>query len=146
MNRGPSSFGGMDSSINRGRGADDLANHNANDDRGRNRGAGELSRMNRRGADDPANHDANDDRGRHRGRDIRRGVNDPANHDANDDRGRHHRRRGETAAGQTLNNRGRGGADDPANHDARDDRGRNRGAGNGGATPDDHGNDGVGHR
>ena len=106
------------------RGADDLANHNANDDRGRNRGAGELNRMNRRGADDPANHDANDDRGRH------------------------HRRHGETANGQTLNNRGRGGADDPANHDARDDRGRNRGPGNGGVTPtpDDHGNAGVGHR
>jgi len=124
MNRGPDSFVGMHGSINRGRGADDLANHNANDDRGRNRGAGELNRMNRRGADDPANHEANDDRGRH------------------------HRRHGETANGQTLNNRGRGGADDPANHDARDDRGRNRGPGNGGVTPtpDDHGNAGVGHR
>ena len=34
----------------------------------------------------------------------RRGADDPANHDANDDRGRHHRRHGETANGQTLNN------------------------------------------
>ena len=134
MNRGPDSFVGMHGSINRGHGADDLANHNANDDRGRNRGAGELNRMNRRGADDPANHDASDDRGRHHMRGSktmnRGGVDDPANHDANDDRGRHHRRHGETANGQTLNNRGRDGADDPANHDARDDRG----------------NDGVGHR
>jgi hypothetical protein len=51
-----------------------------------------------------------------------------------------------------LSGSGRRGADDPANHDARDDRGRNRGSGAGGATPtpsatpDDHGNDGVGHR
>jgi hypothetical protein len=76
----------------------------------------------------------------------RGGVDDPANHDANDNRGRHHRQRGATT--QTLSDRGRRGADDPANHDARDDRGRNRGPGKGGATPtpDDHGNDGVGHR
>jgi hypothetical protein len=40
MNRGPDLFVGMHGSINRGRGADDLANHNANDDRGRNRGPG----------------------------------------------------------------------------------------------------------
>ena len=122
INRGPGSFGGMQSSMNRGRGADDLANHNANDDRGRNRGPGALSTM------------------------KRGGVDDPANHDANDDRGRHHRQRGATT--QTLSDSGRRGADDPANHDARDDRGRNRGPGKGGATPrpDDHGNDGVGHR
>ena len=56
--------------------------------------------MNRRGADDPANHDANDDRGRHHRRhgetangqtlsdSGRRGADDPANHDARDDRGR----------------------------------------------------------
>jgi len=115
INRGPGSFGRMQSSINRGRGTVERANHDANDNRGRHRGA-----------------------------------DNPANHDANDDRGRHHRRRGETATGQTLNNRGRGGADDPANHDARDDRGRNRGPDKGGATPtpmpDDHGNAGVGHR
>jgi hypothetical protein len=53
-------------------GADDPANHDANDDRGRHhrrRGATTqtLSDSGRRGADDPANHDARDDRGRNRG-------------------------------------------------------------------------------
>ena len=64
INRGSGSFAGAQTSLDRGhavmtrgRGADDLANHNANDDRGRHRGENAANR----GADDPANHDANDD-------------------------------------------------------------------------------------
>src|SRR5690348_6992458 len=63
MNRGSGSFAGAQPSLNRGRavmtrsrGADDLANHNANDDHGRHRGPNAA----KHGADDPANHDANE--------------------------------------------------------------------------------------
>ena len=90
INRSSGSFAGAQTSLNRGhavmtrgRGADDLANHNANDDRGRHRGQNAGNRR----ADDPANHDANDDRGRHRGRNAaNRGADDAANHDADENR------------------------------------------------------------
>ena len=60
-------------------GADDPANHDANDDRNRRNRAG------RHGADDPATHDVNDDRsGRSGGG---HGSDDPATHDVNDDSG-----------------------------------------------------------
>ena len=61
--------------VRQGRGADDGANHDVGDDRGRGG----------HGADDGVNHDVNDDRG---GATARRGADDPANHDVGDDRGR----------------------------------------------------------
>ncbi len=69
------------------RGADDGANHDKNDDRGRGRDDGANHARN--GADDGAAHNANDTRkGGEGANHARNGADDGAGHDAGDDRGR----------------------------------------------------------
>lgn len=74
------------------RGADDAADHNVNDDRGRGGKRNDDINVSRRGADDAADHNANDDRGPggKRNDDItvsKRGADDAA--DTNEDAPNH---------------------------------------------------------
>jgi hypothetical protein len=108
-----------------------------------------------RGADDPAGHDANDDRGRrgkNGGKGRGRGADDGPGHTwqdgageievARQGRGRGRGRGADDGPGDDRGRRGRG-ADDPPGHDAGDDhsqRGKNGGRGRGRGA-----DDGPGH-